>query len=86
MKMALVFVAGMMVSGLTLLATGWVSAQGDSDNFTLTQLLPDIERIYREALTTPLHEAKKSIYDEDIAQYYDHLLDECGLNEPVDEP
>ena len=62
-----------------------IRAQSDdsdntSDNFSLVELLPDLEKIYREALTMPLQEAKKKIYDEDIAQYYDRLLERTGLD------
>lgn len=52
-----------------------------SDNFSLEQLLPDLEHIYRAALTTPLQEAEKKIYDEDIAHFYHSLLVKTGLNE-----
>ena len=51
-----------------------------SDNFTLTDLLPDIEKIYREALINPHLEAAKQIQDADIARYYNLLLERCGLD------
>lgn len=88
MKVIIGFFSGVIVCGLLLM--GLVSAlpiraQSDdsdnaSDNFSLVELLPDLERIYREALTMPLQEAKKKIYDEDIAQYYDRLLERTGLD------
>ena len=37
-----------------------------SDNFSLVDLLPDIEKIYQEALISPLQQAETKIYDEDI--------------------
>ena len=86
MKVIIGFFSGVIVCGLLLL--GLVSAvpilaQTDnttSDNFSLVDLLPDIEMIYREALTSPLREARKNIYDEDIAEYYDRLLERTGLD------
>jgi hypothetical protein len=47
-----------------------------------TGLLPDIGKIYREALVSPFIEAEKEIHDEDIAQYYHGLLQRCGLDKP----
>jgi len=55
-----------------------------SDNLSLVDLLPDIEKIYREALVRPHQEAAKHIYDEDIAQFYDLLLHKTGLDIPLD--
>ena len=82
------FCCGVIVCGITLL--GLVSAMpiraqedvsGDlSDNFSLTYLLPDIEKIYQEALTTPFYEAREKIYDEDIGKYYDELLERASLD------
>jgi len=93
MKVIIGFFSGVIVCGLLLM--GLVSAlpiraQTDgsdnaSDNFSLVELLPDLEKIYREALTMPLQEAKKKIYDEDIAQYYDRLLERTGLDSPEEQ-
>ena len=92
MKVLISFFVGVTVSGLLLL--GIVSAlpilaQSEdlgaaSGNLSqsLVELLPDIEKIYREALTSPLHEAGKTIYDEDIARFYHTLLDNMSLDEP----
>jgi len=83
------FFAGIAAAGLLLFGlqsalpiraeTGTV----ETDNFSLVDLLPDIEKIYEEALTTPLNEAKKSIYDEDIAAYYQLLLERTELDRPA---
>ncbi len=52
-----------------------------SDNTTngLSKLLPDIEKIYNEALTMPFKKAESKIYDKDIAEYYRALMDKTGL-------
>ena len=73
---------------LVLISALPIHAQTDnlSDNLSLVDLLPDIEKIYREALVRPHQEAAKHIYDEDIAQFYALLLHKTGLDIPLDEP
>jgi hypothetical protein len=92
--MAFSFIAGLMFCGLLLFGVNTVlpiRAQTDnlselSENVTqsLVDLLPDIERIYREALTMPFRKAESKIYDEDIAEFYQELLDNSVLAEPGD--
>ena len=55
-----------------------------SDNFSLVHLLPDIEKIYQEALISPLKQAEAKIYDEDIAEFYHRLLERTILGEQGD--
>ena len=95
MKMAISFISGILVCGL-LLFVGVKSvvpiraetdnSSGQSENLTqsLINLLPDIEKIYREALTMPFIKAESKIYDKDIAQFYHELLDRSVLSEPGD--
>ena len=52
-----------------------------SDNFSLVHLLPDIEKIYQEALISPLQQAESKIYDEDIAEFYHQLLERSILSD-----
>ncbi len=59
-----------------------VSADGELD---LASLLPDIKKIYEKALTSPFQEAEKEIYDVKIRDFYHNLVDECGLDEPVED-
>ena len=83
-------VPGIIICGLLLFgAKSVIPIWAQSDNLSeasanlsqsLVDLLPDIERIYQEALTTPLHEAKKKIYDPDVAQFYDQLLERTALD------
>ena len=90
MKIIVGFFLGIILSGLILFgvqAALPTRAESEntsltSDNFSLVELLPDIERIYREALLLPLHEAKKEIYDEDVAAFYDRLLEKTSLDVP----
>jgi len=82
------FFSGVIVCGLLLL--GLISAipiqaqvdgsENTTDNFSLVELLPDLEKIYHEALMSPLNDAKSKIYDEDVAQYYERLLERTDLN------
>lgn len=91
MKITIGFFAGIIISGLLLWgvqAALPIRAQTDnssatSDNFSLVDLLPDIEMIYREALISPLLEAEAKIYDEDIARFYHDLLEKTVLAEPA---
>ncbi len=41
----------------------------------------DIGKIYRTSLATPFQQVEGEIYDEDIANYYDALMQKTGLNE-----
>jgi len=48
---------------------------------SLTKLLPDFEKIYRDALTTPFIQAESKISDPDIASYYRGLMEKTGLTD-----
>lgn len=78
-----------VVSGLVLLflVTGLpIRATTTSENTTsLADLIPNFEKIYREALVRPHQEVAKKIYDEDIARYYNLLLHKTGLDIPLDD-
>ena len=89
MKIMLGFFSGVMVCGVILFGIQWAvptmaQTESTSDNLSMVELLPDIEKIYREALLTPLDEAGKNIEDEDIAEYYQLLLKRSGLERPAD--
>ena len=96
MKMTLSFISGIIVCGLLFFGVQSalpILAQTDdgSDNLSalsanlsqsLINFLPDVEKIYREAITTPLREAEKKIYDDDIAEFYQALLEKTALDTP----
>lgn len=86
MRMLTGFIGGFLICGLLVLgAMSILPLRADTDapseNVTdgLVTLLPDIETIYQEALTTPFIKAESHIYDEDIAEFYSDLLDRTGL-------
>ena len=91
MKIAFSFISGILVCGLLLFGVNTViPIRAETDNLSeqsenLTQsfidLLPDIERIYQESLTMPFRKAESKISDEDIAQFYQELLDNSVLSE-----
>jgi|GEM_PF-824854 len=59
----------------------------DNNSLGLANLIPDIEKIYRDALLLPFEKAESKIYDEDIAEYYRELLTKTGLRaEPAESP
>ncbi|OGO42903.1 MAG: hypothetical protein A2137_07385 [Chloroflexi bacterium RBG_16_58_8] len=90
LKLFLSFVSGIVISGLLLFgAKTVIPTRAETDNGTiitenvtqsLINLIPDIEKIYRQSLTEPFQKAKSKIYDPDIANFYDGLLDSTGLN------
>lgn len=84
MKMALLIglIIEMTVGGLLLLGLLSPSTQAESEDSALTEFLPDIGRIYRTALVSPLQEVEKEIQDEDIAEFYHRLLEKYDLGEP----
>ena len=95
MKVAISFICGAIVCSLLLFGAKTIiptRAETDnladgSENFTQSfiDLLPDIERIYRESLIAPFEKAESKIYDEDIAEFYRELLDTTGLRTPDEE-
>jgi hypothetical protein len=89
MRIIVSFLSGIVVCGLLLWGAKMVlptqaqtdNTSGSSENVTqgLSGLIPDIEKIYQESLTTPFRMAESKIYDEDIAEFYGALLDNTGL-------
>lgn len=91
MKVFLSFICGAAVCALIIIGVKPVlPAMADttedgtvSDNTSfLADLLPDIEKIYRESLAAPFIRAESQIYDEDIAGFYRDLMNRTGLTEP----
>ncbi|OGN98290.1 MAG: hypothetical protein A2Y89_06035 [Chloroflexi bacterium RBG_13_51_18] len=92
MKIAISFICGVVICFMILYGVKPVlpafaettEPVDESENVTqsLTGLLPDIEKIYREALTAPFIAAESKIYDEDIAGFYRTLMEKTGLTDP----
>lgn len=49
-----------------------------AEHSSLVDVLPDIKKINKAAITLPLQEAGKNIHDEEIAQFYYKLLESAG--------
>jgi hypothetical protein len=90
MKIVLSFCAGIAVCSVLFFAVNLVmpvkamdegssSAVSANDTGGLSGLLPDFEKIYRDALTMPFEKAESKITDPDIAEYYRALMDRTGL-------
>jgi hypothetical protein len=89
MKMAISFICGVVVCSLIIFGVNPVISTraditdpiGESGNTTLSlaNLIPDFEKIYRDALTMPFIKAESKIYDKDIAEFYHELMDKTGL-------
>ena len=94
MRLIVAFMSGVLVCGLLILgAKSVLPTKADEDpsantteniTETLTNLIPDFEKIYEEALTLPFIKAESKIYDEDIAEYYSELLDKTGIRPAED--
>ena len=92
MKMSIGFIMGIAMCSLAMFgarAIMPIQAESEipddiSDNVTgnFLDFLPDIELIYRESLTKPFIKAQDEIYDEDIAEFYQELMDDTGLTDP----
>ena len=91
MKIIISFICGIVICFLVLNgvkpvlpAFAETTPPVESENVTqsLTGLLPDIEKIYRESLTAPFIQAESEIYDEDIAAFYRSLMEKTGLTDP----
>lgn len=82
-KIIIGFVAGAATmfiawSGVQFAYTAQASAEEEGG---LSSLIPDIVKINREALVTPLREAEKTIWDKEISDYYHLLLGRAGFLE-----
>ena len=53
-----------------------------SEGGNIIGILPDIRKIYHEALVSPFQKVEQEIHDEDIAQFYRELIESCGLAQP----
>jgi len=94
-KVAISFICGAIVCSLLLIgAKTVIPTQAETDDLSdtsenvtqsFTDLLPDIEKIYRKSLIAPFEKAESKIYDEDIAEFYSELLDSTGLRSAPDE-
>jgi hypothetical protein len=88
-KTIISFVTGAIICTLILYGAKTVMpTQAESENITqitenttisFVELLPDIEKIYRDSLIMPFQKAESKIYDKDIAKFYGELLDTTGL-------
>ena len=92
MKVAISFVCGAVICALVIIGVkpilpasadtaDGINASDNGTNF-FTKLVPDIEKIYRESLTSPFIRAGANITDEDIAGYYHDLMNKTGLTDP----
>jgi len=72
-----IFMLGLLSPNLTRADT-----EPNTEDPGLVQLLPDIGKIYRAALTTPLQEVEHEIHDKEIAEFYHRLLQKYELDEP----
>ncbi|MDD5311835.1 MAG: hypothetical protein PHO26_02215 [Dehalococcoidia bacterium] len=54
---------------------------GEGEQFSLANLLPDLVKIQRNALTKPLLEAGTGIQDPELKTFYYNFLQRCGVSQ-----
>jgi hypothetical protein len=91
MKIAIFFLAGMVVSLLIVFAISHAGTPAKSDDSSpatptpystttdVTSMLPDIKGIYHTCLTEPFKQVETEIHDPDIANFYHKLMQDTGL-------
>jgi hypothetical protein len=90
MKVVLSFIAGIIVCTVLFYSINLIlpvramtqnadPSDPNSDNSSLSNLIPDIEKIYTDALRMPFQKAEAKITDPDIAAFYRSLMDQTGL-------
>ena len=92
MKLAFSFLSGVIFCSILLFGaktilpmradTDNISAASDNLSMSLVDMLPDIERMYKESFTMPFVKAEDKIYDPEIKEFYRELLDNTVLYEP----
>ncbi len=91
MKLALSFLSGVILCSILLFGAKTVlPIRADTDNVTTSDnvalsfvnMLPDIERMYKESFTMPFIKAEDKIYDPEIRAFYRDLLDNTVLYSP----
>jgi hypothetical protein len=91
MKMIISFIAGIAVCSLIIFSMKAIiptqvkassTEESDNSSLSLAKLIPNIEKIYRDALTQPFIKAESKIYDKDILEYYQGLMAKTGLTDP----
>lgn len=92
MKVAISFICGAVICYLIVIGVKPVmpvmadEVSAVTDNNTnnsgfFADLLPDFEKIYRDALAEPFIKAQSKIHDPEIADYYNGLMDKTGLTD-----
>ncbi|MBN1376478.1 MAG: hypothetical protein JXA01_10015 [Dehalococcoidia bacterium] len=53
---------------------------GINEQSDLSELLPDLKKINKAAMETPLKEAGKQIQDKELAEFYNRFITQCGVD------
>jgi len=56
------------------------TAANTSDPSNLSDLLPDISKIEKNAINMPLKEAGKQLKDKDLSDFYNRFITSCGVD------
>ncbi len=88
MKVFAGFVIGIIFCLATVWAVGYFTIDANADDTTTTtgepdlaSLLPDIGKIYRNALGSPYRQVRAEITDPELAAFWDRYMAETGLDQ-----
>jgi len=93
MKMVIGFFIGIAFCLLFLFGMNYYSSKVSADNsaaastdtLNVSNLLPDVKKIYHEALAVPYQQVESEITDPDIARFFRTYMDRTGLDKTGDE-
>ena len=66
--------------GITTTVAANSGSSVSPDNTDINSLMPDIKKIYNNALGAPYRQVESEITDPDIANYFRTLMDQTGLD------
>jgi hypothetical protein len=95
MKVALSFICGAVICYLVVIGVkpvlpamadeaGSTDVSGNNTGL-LSNLMPDFDKIYKDALAEPFIKAESKIQDPEIADYYHGLMNKTGLTTAGDQ-
>lgn len=80
------FVAGIVLTSVVALAIfSYTQVKGQDEGSNNSSFLRQFAKVYSGAIIQPIAKAGEEIKDEDVSRYYDELVRECSLDQPLPE-
>ena len=51
-----------------------------NEQSNMSDILPDLKKIHKTAMNTPLKEAGKQIQDKELSEFYNRFITKCGVD------